>query len=167
MDQDERAAEVANTPSNEPATAAAQTEPVPDFTGTFEHTLDAKGRVSLPAKIRRCLPSTVKTVLALDKGSVLVFSPRDYKAWVESFFPDGYNPRSQKDVMLQKRLRAFADDADIDSAGRIGISAKLRGIVGLEKEVAIIGGGDHLEVVDRASYQRVEDDLLSFDFLEA
>ena len=165
MDRGECAAGVATTPSDEPA-AAAQTEPVPDFTGTFEHTLDAKGRVSLPAKIRRCLPSTVKTVLALDKGSVLVFSPRDYKAWVESFFPDGYNPRSQKDVMLQKRLRAFADDADIDSAGRIGISSRLREIVGLERDVTLLGCGDHLEIGDRAKAKALEDELLGMDFME-
>lgn len=143
-----------------------QEELEPCFTGTFEHTLDAKGRVSLPSKIRKSLPETVKTVLALDKGSVYVFSPKAYKAWFQSFFPDGrVNPRSVQDVKLQQRLMAYSEDADIDSAGRIGISAKLRGIVGLEKDVTIIGCGDHLEIVDRAKFAAVEDDLLAMDFM--
>lgn len=156
MDQDGREALQA-----EPAaeTAAA------DFTGTFEHTLDAKGRVSLPAKIRRCLPSTVKTVLALDNGAVYVFSPKDYKAWVDSFFPNGYNPLSQRDVKLQKRLRAFAEDADIDAAGRIGISQRLRSIVGLERDVTITGCGSYLEIVDRAKAKALEGELLAMDFM--
>lgn len=137
------------------------------FTGVAEHLLDAKGRVSLPAKARRNLGDTVKCVLSLDKKAVYVFSPQAYDTWFQSFFPEGFNPRSEKETRLRQRLLAFTDEADIDSAGRIGISSKLRGIVGLEKEVAIIGGGDHLEVVDRASYQRIEDDLLSMDFMEA
>lgn len=137
----------------------------PCFTGTFEHTLDAKGRVSLPAKIRRFLPSTVKAVLSLDKKAVYVFSPKAYKAWYESFFPNGFNPRSSKDVNLRTRLMAFAEDADIDSAGRIGISAKLRRLVGLEKDVTIIGSGDYLQIVDRARFSAVEDELLDMDFM--
>lgn len=137
------------------------------FTGVAEHLLDAKGRVSLPAKARRNLGDSVKCVLSLDKKAVYVFSPEAFDTWFTSFFPEGFNPRSERETRLRQRLLAFTEEADIDSAGRIGISAKLRAIVGLEKEVAIVGGGDHLEVVDRASFQRVEDDLLSFDFMEA
>lgn len=137
----------------------------PCFTGMFEHTLDAKGRVSLPSKIRRFLPQTVKTVLSLDKGSVYVFSPKAYKMWFEGFFPNGVNPRSKQDVMLQQRLMAFSEDSDIDSAGRIGISARLRSIVGLDRDVTILGCGDHLEIVDRTKYSAVEGDLLAMDFM--
>lgn len=137
------------------------------FTGVAEHLLDAKGRVSLPAKARRNLGDSVKCVLSLDKKAVYVFSPEAFDTWFASFFPEGFNPRSERETRLRQRLLAFTEEADIDSAGRIGLSAKLRAIVGLEKEVAIVGGGDHLEVVDRASFQRVEDDLLSFDFMEA
>ena len=135
------------------------------LSGTYEHTLDAKGRVSLPSKIRRLLPQTVKTVLDVDNASVLVFSPKAYKAWVEGFFPDGFNPRSASHVKLKQRLLAFAEDADIDSAGRIGISAKLRSIVGLEKDVTIIGWDDHLKIVDRAKNSAFEDELLAMDFM--
>ena len=136
------------------------------FTGVAEHALDAKGRVSLPAKARRYLPDTVKCVLSLDKKSVYVFAPAAYDAWFKSFFREGFNPRSARDVQLRARLLAFTEEADIDSAGRIGITGKLRDIAGLEKEVAIIGGGDHLEICDRAAYRRAEQDLLAMDFLE-
>lgn len=143
-----------------------QEELDPCFTGMFEHTLDAKGRVSLPAKIRKSLPETVKTVLALDKGSIYVFSPKAYRAWFESFFENGrVNPRSMQEIKLQQRLMGYSEDSDIDSAGRIGISAKLRGLAGLEKDVTIIGCGDHLEIVDREKFAAAEEDLLAMDFM--
>ena len=129
------------------------------FTGVAEHTLDAKGRVSLPAKARRYLPEIVKCVLSLDKKAA-------YDAWVKSFFSEGFNPRSTRDVQLRTRLLAFTEETAIDSAGRIGIPGRLRQIVGLDKDVAIVGGGDHLEVCDGAAYRRAEEDLLALDFLE-
>ncbi len=137
----------------------------PCFTGMFEHTLDPKGRVSLPAKIRKYLPQTVKTVLSLDKGAVYVFSPEAYKAWFDGFFPNGFNPRSNEDVKLKLRLMGYSEDSDIDSAGRIGISSKLRDLVGLDKDVTIIGCGDYLEIVDRAKFSSLEDELLAMDFM--
>lgn len=135
------------------------------FTGIYEHTLDAKGRVSLPAKVRRDLPTTVKTVLALDKQSVLVFSPAAFKAWYDGFFRDGVNPRSREHQLLAMRLLAYAEDTDVDSAGRIGVSPRLRSIVGLERDVTIVGCGDHLQIVDRAKYAQVEAELLAMDFM--
>lgn len=142
-----------------------QEELEPCFTGTFEHTLDVKGRVSLPSKIRRSLPATVKTVLGLDNDAILVFDPKAYKAWVDGFFPDGYNPLSRSHVKLKERLTAFAEDADIDSAGRIGISTRLRSIVGLEKDVTITGCDNYLKIVDRAKSSLNEDELLSMTFM--
>lgn len=142
-----------------------QEELEPCFTGMFEHTLDAKGRVSLPSKIRRHLPATVKTALSLTNDSILVFDPKAYKVWFDRFFPNGYNPQSNSDVKLRQRLMYFSEDADIDSAGRIGISAKLRSIVGLEKDVTITGCGDYLEIVDRARFSALEDELLAMDFM--
>ncbi len=135
------------------------------FTGVFDHTLDEKGRVSLPAKIRKSLPKTLKTVLSLDKESVYVFSPKAYRAWVDKFFPNGMDPLSRKDVALKRRLTAFAPETDIDSAGRISIDARLREICGLEKDVTIIGCGEYLEIVDREKYRAQEEDNLDMDFM--
>ena len=141
-----------------------QEELEPCFTGTFEHTLDAKGRVSLRPRFVVPFPNG-QTVLGLQNDSVLVFDPKAYKAWVDGFFPNGFNPRSLSDVKLKERLTAFAEDADIDSAGRIGISARLRSIVGLEKDVTIIGCDDHLKIEDRAKSVLNEDELLAMTFM--
>lgn len=138
------------------------------FSGVAEHTLDPKGRVSLPAKARAAFTSkVVKVVLSLDNKKVCIFEPGRYAEWYQSLFPNGFNPLSERDVKLRTRMSMFSEEAAIDSAGRIGISAKLRGIVGLEKDVSIIGMGDHLEVVSRRTCEDLEAELLSINFMEA
>lgn len=119
-----------------------------NFTGTFDHTLDTKGRVSLPAKFRRYLPSVQLKILPMGK-SVYLFSSDSYDKWFKSYFPDGRNPRSEDDNLRSFYLTANTDETDIDSAGRISISAKLRQAAGLGKEVSIIGAGDHIEIMSR------------------
>ena len=149
-------------------TEIREAEQKPFFTGSYEHTLDPKGRVSLPAKIRRSLPSTVKTVLSLDGQSVWVFSPEAYVQWYAIFFENGIvNSRSAEQVNLSRRLSKYAMDADIDAAGRISIDARLRQLCGLEKDVTIIGSNDHLEIMERAKANALDDDLLSMDFMLA
>ena len=78
-------------------------------------------------------------------GALSVFSEEAFDAWVDSFFPkkedgsSGYNPRSAKDVMFRKGLNASAENATVDSAGRITLSAKKRAAAGIAKDVYIIG----------------------------
>ena len=90
------------------------------FTGTFDHTLDAKGRVSPPVQDSSGpFLQTVKTVLGLQTGArSYVFSPKAYKAWYDSFFPERVQPAvAQRREAQGARSMAFAEDADIDSAG--------------------------------------------------
>lgn len=116
------------------------------FNGTFDHTLDSKGRVSLPAKFRKSLPTSLKLVPR--DGTVQVFAAEDYKAWVMQFFKDGRpDPSSREDRMTLLSLTMNAEDAEIDSAGRISISAALCKSAGLVKEVKIVGAFDHIEIM--------------------
>lgn len=136
------------------------------FTGAYEHTLDAKGRVTLPSMMRRHFSTTVKVVLdPLGKDSVLVFRPEDYVSWMRRYF-DGkpVDPRSVKAVQLQKFMTRYAAETDIDNAGRISIDATLRRIASLEKDVTIIGCGDHLQIMNREKADAEDDVLLTLDF---
>ena len=120
------------------------------FTGTYDHTLDAKGRVSLPAKFRRSLPVELK-VLPMGK-SVLLFTREGYDQYVKNYFPNGMNLRDDVDKSMMFYLTATAEDTEIDSAGRISISSKLRASAHLDKEVSIVRVGDHIEMMSREVY---------------
>lgn len=123
------------------------------FTGNYDHTLDAKGRVSLPAKFRRNLPVELKIV---PKGqTVMIFTFEGFRAYVDSVrtkLADMVEGREAAISAAQFALTSSAEDAEIDSAGRISISSKMRQNVGLEKEVSIVGAVDHIELMNRDVY---------------
>ena len=140
------------------------------FHGEYQHTVDAKGRVSLPAKFRKALPEEVIVVPGVG-GALSVFSEEAFDAWVDSFFPKGEdgtggsNPRSKKDVMFRKKLNASAENATVDSAGRITLSARKREDAGIEKDVWIIGDDDHIEIWNAQSYEETMESISWDDFL--
>lgn len=140
------------------------------FHGEYQHTVDAKGRVSLPAKFRKALPEEVVVVPSLG-GALSVFSEEAYNAWVDLFFPKnedgtgGYNPRSTKDVMFRKKLNASAENASVDSAGRITLSPRKRELAGIEKDVWIIGDDDHIEIWSAAAYEKTMGGFSMEDFM--
>jgi len=145
------------------------------FRGTYQHTVDAKGRLSLPAKFRKALPEEV-TIVPVPNESIgkalYVFSDEAYDAWMDSFFEDEeqkkFNPRSKKHIALAKYLNASAESTTVDAAGRVKLSAKQCEKVGIGKDVTVVGQGDHIEIWDTEAWNEFIDDIDPFgDFLEA
>ncbi len=89
------------------------------LTGSKQHTLDAKVRLTLPAEFRREFDREVCIVPAA--SALYGFTPEGHKAWVESSFPNGFNPRSAADDKLRRFLNGQTVHVDIDSAGRIAL----------------------------------------------
>ena len=121
-----------------------------NMVGEFHHKLDAKGRVSLPSDFRKSLPKNLKVTQAPKDTCLFVFAPEAFDAWVESIFSakGGYDPSNLEHDRARRILNSRAADVEIDSAGRISISADLRSKAMLEKEVVIIGNSDHVEIWD-------------------
>lgn len=144
------------------------------FNGRSQHTVDDKGRVSLPAKFRKALPDEVIVVPSIPgrgEEALYVFAEDEFEAWIDSFFKkkedgsEGYNPRSKKDVKLRKFLNANAETVSVDAAGRIKLSATQRADRGIEKNVTIIGDEDHLEIWDSETYDAYMAEDMNFDDL--
>lgn len=116
--------------------------------GEYRHKLDAKGRVSLPSDFRKSLPKNLKVTQAPKDTCLFVFEADAFDAWVESLFDakGGYNPADRMHERARRLLNSRAADVEIDSAGRISISADLRNYAEFEKEVVIVGNGDHMEI---------------------
>ena len=119
------------------------------FLGDYQHTLDAKGRVSLPAKFRAEM--TGKLVIAKGLDSCLYVYPADaYTAFVE-----GLLEKADFDPLIRKVRRFFttgAVEAELDSAGRISLPASLREYGGLSKDVAVTGNGNRMEIWSAESW---------------
>jgi MraZ protein len=135
------------------------------FRGTFEYALDAKHRLTVPAKYRDALAG--KVVLALspesDAGgarSLALWAASDYEAFAASALK-GLNPIGPRAQLLRDLLYANAWDAELDSANRVMIPSLARQFAGLEKEVVITGAGECLRVWDRATYMSYSASVLA------
>lgn len=117
--------------------------------GEYRHKLDAKGRVSLPAALRKVLPDELVITISPEDTYLMVFTSEDYEDWVASLFgEEGYKSTNPEHRNMRRFINARTKDIEVDSAGRVGIASEYREIVGLSKEVVLIGDTDHLELWD-------------------
>jgi MraZ protein len=118
------------------------------FRGRHEHTIDAKGRTSLPARFRDVLADERRIVLtsALDPCLVAYAMPE----WTA--FEEKLSKLPQFDRAVQKLKRIYvsgAVDIELDDSGRILIPPTLRDHAGLQKEVIWAGNGKYAELWDK------------------
>ncbi len=118
------------------------------FQGASAINLDAKGRLSIPAKHRDALAVQCEGRLTLTRHphGCLLFFPRP--VWESHRDQIAAWPMSAR--AWQRVFLGNACDVEMDSAGRVLISPELRAAVGLEKEVMMLGMGSHFEIWDAA-----------------
>lgn len=119
------------------------------FLGEHQHTLDAKGRVILPAPFRERLSNGV--VLAPSQDHCIdVYPAATFERRVERL---RQLPREQGRVRQYKRvLLAGAHSDRLDSQGRVTVPARLRDYAGLDRELTIVGQDALVEVWDRDNW---------------
>ena len=127
------------------------------FRGTFELTLDAKNRLTVPAKLRAALAEGVVLAKGVERN-VGIWKPKDYEAQIQATL-SGQNPMSPQARELRRYFSSGAFDTELDSAGRVMIPAFLSEHAGLDRDVVVTGAGDCLEVWDRAAWRDYEPDL--------
>ncbi len=131
-----------------------------DLNGSFRFKTDAKGRVSLPAKFRKVLSEDLVVTTALTGDHLLVFDGQDsFNAWVDGIFVDKFGEYKESDrmhVRLRSKLKARANDVEVDSSGRIMLPAEIRAAAGIDKEVVIVGDTGRFEIWDAKRYEQVD-----------
>ncbi len=127
------------------------------FHGTFEHTLDAKHRLTVPSKYRTALSGTVFLVKDVDR-CISVYHEDTYSAMTRSALA-GLNEMSPQARELRRFFHANATDVELDSAGRVMLPPSHLEHAGIDRQVVIIGAGDSLELWDRETWKTYETDL--------
>jgi MraZ protein len=135
------------------------------FRGTFEHALDAKHRLTIPAKFRAALSDGV--VLApspeIEAGAprtVAIWTPEGYDAFTSAVLA-GLNPSEPRARELKRFYFNASFDTELDAANRVMIPTNLMGYAGLTKECVVTGSGECLEVWDRAAHAQNFEDVLN------
>ena len=137
------------------------------LTGEYQHTLDSKGRVFIPAKFRTDLGENV-TVTTLFGKFIGLYSDEEWLKQIEK-----YDDFCTQGVISEKRFRLIMQSAmrlEVDSQGRICIGEKQRSLAGLEKNVTFIGMRNHVEIWSDeklAAQTENEEEMMDFEELSS
>ena len=113
------------------------------FIGEYRHTFDTKNRISLPAKFRKELGSSVIVTRGLDK-CLFVYPKSAWKK--EAAKIAAHSTGSAAGRGLSRLMLAGAVEADVDSAGRILVPDYLRSFAGLSVKGVVAGVNDRVEL---------------------
>jgi MraZ protein len=130
------------------------------FTGTYEHTIDAKSRLAIPANIRSQWDPTKDGVawyaVPWDKGLIRLYTESDFQKRAEAaeltLTPD------EDEAELQATLFGLSARIEPDAAGRIRLPEDMLRFTGLSTEVVLVGARDRLEIRDRTEWKATEND---------
>lgn len=127
-----------------------------DLNGEFRFKADTKGRVSLPAKFRKVLPSDLVVTPDPDGEYLMVFTDSDFNEWVREILenaPEAIKSDKRKRLGFRRVLKGRAYGVVVDAAGRIMIPADQRKMVGIDKDVVIVGNTGYFEMWDAKRYE--------------
>jgi MraZ protein len=129
------------------------------FRGTFDYTLDAKNRLTVPARFRAELAGGVVLAKGLER-CVAVWTPGAYDEYTAAAL-QGLHPLSKEAQKLKRFFAANSLDTELDGAGRVMVPGFLLEHAGLGKDVVVTGVGDALEIWDRSTWATYNDALAS------
>jgi MraZ protein len=126
------------------------------FRGRYQHTIDPKGRLSVPARFRDVLAQYDGALVVVPNDNALEVHPLEEWDRIEAKLREQsmFNPEVRD---ISRLYISRAKDATLDSAGRILIPPDARQQAGLQKDVTLMGGGlRHFEVWDRQRFEEYE-----------
>ena len=131
--------------------------------GEYEHTIDAKGRLSMPSKLRRDMGEAFIVTKGLD-GCLFAFSQEEWK---------NFETKLKSLPLSDKKARNFvrfflagATECEIDKQGRFLIPSNLREAGKLEKEAVIIGVGTRLEIWNKDIWNSKDEEISADEIAE-
>ena len=124
------------------------------FRGHYEHSLDSKDRLTVPAKFRDALNEGVVLVAGLEP-CVWVFPATGYDGFTEQFIGT-INPLTKRGRVLRRHFHGESFDEKLDSNGRVRIPKRLVEEAGLEGACVVIGMEDYFEVWNEKRWQEAE-----------
>ena len=129
--------------------------------GKYRHTVDAKGRLFVPSKLREELGDVLYVTLGLD-SCLSVYTQQGWDTITEK-----YNALPLAKARKMRFLFANAAKCEPDKQGRFLIPTELRDYAGLKQDVTFIGQAGHAEIWDTDRYNALENECLTPEALAA
>jgi len=123
------------------------------FFGNYSHTIDEKGRLVIPSKIREEIGRVVYIMKGFD-GALSIFKEETFVKLCQQIETLSFNKRNAR--AYERIQLANACELEIDKAGRVQLPAQLLAKYQIGKEVVILGVLDHIEVWNKITYEEYE-----------
>jgi len=138
----------------------AQPKTAMAYRGVYEHTLDAKKRITLPRPYRTGFSDGLVLAIPPDlKPCIWIARPADYEAYTQAALAE-LSPLSAKRLELERFFFGNSHDATLDGRERLMLPAQLIDHAKLKERVLIVGAGQRLEVWDPEAWRSYRPGLL-------
>ena len=123
------------------------------FKGQANNSVDEKGRLAIPAKMRNAMNPEAKGTFTITRGfeKCVFLYPQDRWEEIESDIR-GLNFYSKESRMFVRTIMRWADEVTLDKQGRIGIPKTLTALAGISNRALVIGSLDHIEIWDPEAF---------------
>ena len=123
--------------------------------GEYEHSIDTKGRIAMPAKLREGLGGKFIITKGLD-GCLFVYAMDEWQRVEQKLASLPMSRKTARD--FTRFLFGGACEGECDKQGRVLLPASLRRYAGLERETVIVGVGSRAEIWDAAKWQQYNEE---------
>jgi len=121
------------------------------FLGQYTHTIDAKGRLIIPARFRAQLAAGAYVTQGFDRN-LFVYTTENFQRLAQrASMLTATNPEARA---IRRVIFGGATEVTLDSAGRILIPPFLREYAGLDGDTTIVGAGDYFEIWNAAAWNK-------------
>ncbi|WP_342268604.1 division/cell wall cluster transcriptional repressor MraZ [Spiroplasma endosymbiont of Aspidapion aeneum] len=121
------------------------------FLGTFEHTLDEKQRLTMPAKLRSKIDTTIYISGGIEP-CLQVRSEDVFKQLLEEL--NSKSDMNSKRRLIKRHILGNTCEIKLDGSGRVSIPTNILDLAKIKKNVYIIGQGDYIEIWDAEVYKQ-------------
>lgn len=118
--------------------------------GTYKHTIDSKGRLAIPSRIREELGEVFYVTISSER-CLTAYSAESWQRLMDKICA---LPKVQQ--IKARPLFAHAAKCELDSQGRVLLPQNLRDFAGLDKNVAVVGNGDFTQLWDEETWDAID-----------
>ena len=134
------------------------------FKGKETFSLDTKGRVSIPAKMRKSIPTEAENTFHINRGLEKCIFAYPKNVWDEKYQPqlDKLNQFEPTNRQMLRTMLEYSEDVVLDAQQRMTLPKELLEFAGIDGKITVIGMLDHIEFWNPETYEKYINDYENY-----